>query len=264
MKTRTLLRCALSLSALVGVTSFINVAAAAADAKVDKAFEQKMDAYLDTDTGKEKIGKAFESYMQERQAKAQKDAARKEADALEQQFKNPIKIDIGKSPVRGPENAKITIIEFSDFQCPYCSRGRETMERVLKEYPNQVKVVFKHFPLPFHEHARPAAKAAWAAQQQGKFWEMHDELFGNQSKLTDEYFVEVAKKLGLDEERFKKDMASPAAEDQVKEDQSNGEKNGIQGTPGFFVNGVAVKGAYPFEHFKGIIDRWLAVGTKKA
>ena len=134
------------------------------------------------------------------------------------------------------------------------------MEAVAKQYPNDVKIVFKHFPLPFHNEAEPASRAAWAAQQQGKFWEYHEELFKNQDKLGSEYYVELAKSMKLDVEKFKKDMASEAAAKQIKTDMEIGQKNGIQGTPGFFVNGVAVKGAYPPEHFKGIIDRWLKDG----
>jgi protein-disulfide isomerase len=260
MKTKILFKIALA-----GLIATVSSNTVFADAKVDKAFQDKLDAYLNTDHGREKVGKAIETYMQERQVRARKEAEERETAAMENQFKNPVKIDLGKSPIKGANDAKVTIVEFSDFQCPYCTRGRETMEKVLKEYPTQVRVVFKHLPLAFHAQAKPAAKAAWAAQQQGKFWEMHDEFFLNQSKLGEEgYFVQVATKLGLDIERFKKDMESPAAEAQVKEDMEIAEKNGIQGTPGFFVNGVAVKGAYPFEHFKGIIDRWLNGGSKKA
>lgn len=224
----------------------------------DKEFEAKMKAYLESEAGRESIGQAMDSYVKERQMKAQKAQAEQEANQLESQFKNPVKIDVGKSPVKGPENAKVTIIEFSDFQCPYCSRGRDTMDQVLKAYPNDVKVVFKNLPLPFHNEAMPAAKAALAAGKQGKFFEYHDELFDNQQKLSEEFYLEAAKKLSLDVEKFKKDLQDPAIEAQIKEDMEVARKNGIQGTPGFFVNGVAVRGAYPLEHFKGLIDRWLA------
>ncbi len=223
----------------------------------DAKFDQQMEQYLATEKGKEQIGKTLEGYMQERQAKARKQAEDQANAELEKQFTNPVKIDIGNSPVKGPENAKITIIEFSDFQCPYCSRGKETMDQVLKAYPNDVKVAFKNLPLPFHAEALPAAKAALAAQKQGKFWEMHDKLFDNQQKLKSGYYEEAAKELGLDLEKFKKDMADPAIEKQINEDKEIAAKNDIQGTPGFFVNGVAVKGAYPVDHFKTIIDRWL-------
>lgn len=222
-----------------------------------KTFDQQMDAYLQSEKGKEQVGKALESYMQERQARARKQAEEQQQAELERQFKNPVKIEVGNSPVKGPANAKVTIVEFSDFQCPYCARGKETMEQVLKAYPNDVKLVFKNLPLAFHQQATPAAKAALAAGRQNKFWEMHDKLFENAQKLSPAFYEEAAKELGLDLAKFKKDMADPAIEKQIEEDKALAAKNDIQGTPGFFVNGVAVKGAYPLDHFKTIIDRHL-------
>ena len=109
-----------------------------------------------------------------------------------------------------------------------------------------------------HPEAEPAARAAWAAQKQNKFWEMNDELFGSQDKLGAAFYDEAAKKIGLNVEQFKKDMASPEAAAAVKADSELGDKLGVQGTPNFFVNGVAVRGAYPADHFKKIIDRHLA------
>jgi protein-disulfide isomerase len=236
----------------------IGLAAPTAQAEIsDQDFAKAIDKYLTTDSGMEKLGSSMERYFQKRQQEAMKKQEDQQKAELEDQFKNPVKIDISGSPVKGPADAKVTIVEFSDFQCPYCRRGYETMEQLAKAYPKDVKIVFKHFPLPFHNEAEPASKAAWAAQQQGKFWEYHEELFKNQDKLGAEYYVELAKSLKLDVDKFKKDMASEAAAKQIKVDTEIGQKNGIQGTPGFFVNGVAVKGAYPAEHFKGIIDRWL-------
>jgi len=230
----------------------------------EKDFSASIEKYLQSDAGVAKIGSALEKYFQKKQmeaAKQQEDQAKAD---IEEQFKNPVKMDIGKSPVKGPASAKVTIFEFSDFQCPYCKRGRDTMDEMLKAYPNDVKVVFKHFPLSFHKEAEPAARASWAAQQQGKFWEYHDILFNNQDKLGADYYLATARELKLDETKFKADMNSEAAAKQVKEDNDSGSKNGIQGTPGFFVNGVAVKGAYPPAHFKQIVDRWLNKGAAGA
>lgn len=230
----------------------------------EKDFSASMEKYLQSDAGLSKVGSAMEKYFQKKQQeamKAQEDQAKAD---LEEQFKNPVKVEIGKSPVKGPANAKVTIIEFSEFQCPYCKRGRDSMDEVLKAYPKDVKVVFKHYPLPFHKEAEPAAKAAWAAQQQGKFWEFHDIMFNKQDQLGMDLYLATAKELKLDEAKFKADMNSEAAAKQVKEDAEIGSKNGIQGTPGFFVNGVAVKGAYPASHFKTIIDRWLNQGAAGA
>jgi len=134
------------------------------------------------------------------------------------------------------------------------------MEKVMKNYKGKVKLAYKFFPLPFHNHAEPAARAAIAAKNQGKFWEMHDILFANQSKLGPDFFESTAKKLDLDMDKFKADMNSEQTKKIVQKDIALGRKNGIQGTPGFFVNGVAVKGAYPYDYFKTIIDRWLKQG----
>lgn len=230
----------------------------------EKDFSASFERYLQSDAGVAKIGAALERYFQKKQQEAMKEQEDQAQAEVENQFKNPVKMDIGKSPVKGPASAKITIIEFSDFQCPYCKRGRDTMDEVAKAYPKDVKIAFKHYPLPFHKEAEPAAKAAWAAQQQGKFWEFHDALFNNQDKLGQDFYLATAKELKLDEAKFKADMASEAAAKQVREDADLGSKNGIQGTPGFFVNGVAVKGAYPVSHFKTIIDRWLNQGAAGA
>ncbi len=223
----------------------------------DKQFEAALTKYIATDKGQQVLGKAVEEYFKKRQELARKEQEDKAAADLEAQYKNPVKIDITGSPVKGPANAKVTVVEFSDFQCPYCKRGKETMDELLKAYPNDVKLVFKNLPLPFHQQAMPAAKAALAAGKQGKFWEMHDALFNNQDKLADDFYKVKAKELGLDIAKFEKDFADPAIEKTIKDDAAVGGANGIQGTPGFFVGGVAVKGAYPIDYFKQIVERHL-------
>lgn len=238
-----MLACSISLSAHADIS--------------EKDFNAAMERYLKSDKGAEAIGSAMERHFQKKQQEAQKNQEDQAKAEMEKQFKNPVKIEVGKSPAQGPASARITIIEFSDFQCPFCKRGYKTMEEVQKMYPNDVKVVFKHFPLGFHPEAMPAAKATWAAQQQGKFWEFHNALFENQDKLGADFYKKTAADLKLDIAKFEKDMKSPEADAQIKADMDIAQKNGIQGTPGFFVNGVAVKGAYPAGHFKTIIDRWL-------
>lgn len=235
--------------------------AGTAFSQVDPQFSQSMEKYLASPEGQKALGKTVEDYFQKRQEEMIKERENKQKSEIEDQFKNPVKIEVGKSPVKGPANAKITLIEFSDFQCPYCKRGYDTVKQVMEAYPNDVKVAFKHLPLEFHKEAMPAAKASLAAAKQGKFWEFQSALFENQAKLSSAFYEETAKSLGLNLEQFKKDAASPEIEAQIKEDMELGAKNGIQGTPGFFVNGVAVKGAYPFEHFKMIIDRQLKAGA---
>lgn len=223
----------------------------------EQEFKKLMDSYLKTAEGKKLLGSTVETYFKTRQAEMRKEKQAQEKKALEEQFKNPVKVDVGTSPTKGPKDAAITIIEFSDFQCPYCSRANNTVEQVLKEYKGKVRVAFKNLPLPFHNEADPAARAALAAGKQGKFWEMHDALFENQRKLSTQFYMDKAKALGLNVDTFKKDMESADVKKQVKDDMDLARKHGIQGTPGFFVNGVAVKGAQPFPHFKMIIDRLL-------
>ncbi len=222
-----------------------------------KEFDAAMKKFLASEEGQTSLGSTVEAYFSKKQAEAKKNQAEKQQQQLEEQFKNPVKIAAGNSPSKGPKNARVTIIEFSDFQCPYCSRADKTIKEVLQAYPEDVRVVFKNLPLGFHKQAEPAARAALAAGEQGKFWEMHDALFENQRKLSEDLYMEQAKKLGLDMEKFTKDYNSEAIKKQVQEDAKLARKHGITGTPGFFVNGVAVRGAYPASHFKMIIDRWL-------
>ncbi len=188
------------------------------------------------------------------------------------------KIPLGKSFVMGNPNAPITIVEFSDFQCPFCSRGGSTAKKALEKYPNDVKIVFKHFPLAFHKEAPAASHAAIAAGNQGKFSEMHDLLFGAQKsfkgkgdKGMKDLAVGFANKLGLDVKKFEKDMASPATAKIVKDDMAVGGKLGVRGTPHFFINGERLSGAQPFPKFEEIIKKqigevktMLAAGTAKS
>jgi len=240
----------------IAVATSLSVAPALAEF-TDKQFEEAFLKFVATEKGQEAIGTSIQEYSKKIQEKGQKEQEERQKAELENQFKNPVKIEQGASPSKGPDSAKVTVIEFSDFQCPYCKRGKETVDELLKAYPNDVRVVFKHLPLAFHPHAMPAAKAATAAQKQGKFWEMHDALFNNQEKLSDEFYEAKAKELGLDVVKFKADFADPATEAQVKADMEIAQKHGIQGTPGFLVGGVAVRGAYPIDYFKTIVDRHL-------
>jgi protein-disulfide isomerase len=223
-------------------------------ADLDQAsFNKAMDSYLSDDKNIEKISLAIQTYFNKKREQEAKEANKAEEKRIEEQFKYPVKIEVGDSPFKGPKDAKVTIVEFSDFQCPYCSRGKDIMEEVLAAYPKDVRVVFKHFPI----RAMAAAKAAVAAQNQGKFWEMHDFLFENQSQLSDELYLEGAKKIGLNLETFKKDLADPKTEEIVNKDASLAKSLGVQGTPNFYINGVNLRGAYPLPEFKKIIDRWL-------
>ena len=226
-------------------------------------FNKLMDSYLESDENLEKVGTALEKFFRKKREEQQALAEQQEVQRMEEQFENPVKIDVAGSPVIGKENAPITVVEVSDFQCPFCKRGNQVMKDLLKEYPDDVKIVFKHLPLPFHQQAKPAAVAAIAAQQQGKFWEFHDELFENQESLTEAKFIEIATKLELDVDKFKKDMNNEAYEKQVADDMAVATQLGVRGTPGFFVNGVQVRGARPLPYFKELVDKWKERMAKK-
>lgn len=151
-------------------------------------------------------------------------------------------IPIGNSPVRGEKNAPVIITEFSDFQCPYCAQLEPTISDVLKAYPKEVKLVFKQYPLPFHPHARNATKASLAAFEQGKFWEMHDLIFANFTKLGEDKFKEFAAQLGLNMEKFNADYSSSKYDVQIQQDITLGNNVGVTGTPTLFINGKRQQG----------------------
>jgi len=161
-------------------------------------------------------------------------------------------------PARGSKAAPVTIVLFSDFQCPFCSKVGPTMKQVEQAYAGKVRIVWKHQPLSFHPKALPAAKAAEAARVQGKFWEMHDELFANQQALDEPAFAAAVKKLGLDEARFRKDAAATSTAARITEDQQQAGSVGATGTPTLFVNCRKSVGAKPFESLKPIIDEEIA------
>jgi protein-disulfide isomerase len=170
-------------------------------------------------------------------------------------------VNTAGSPSKGgPESAKVTVVEFSDFQCPFCSRVTPTLNEIEKAYGDQVRIVFKHLPLRMHTKAPAAHAAAEAAHRQGKFWEMHDKIFANQRELTEAKFAEYAAELELDVEKFKQDSASADVKKKVDSDAREAASLGVSGTPGFFINGRFLSGARPFDSFKTIIDEELKAG----
>jgi len=159
---------------------------------------------------------------------------------------------------KGPANASITIIEYSDFECPYCERAySDTVKKILANYGNQVRFVFKNFPLDFHEHAQKAAEASECAGAQGKFWEMHNMIFENQKNIAVENLKEYAQKISLNTSKFDTCLDSGATAEKIKRDIQEGISLGVTGTPVFFVNDVFVGGAYPYEYFDGLLKKML-------
>lgn len=167
-------------------------------------------------------------------------------------------LTVGDSPARGPKDAKVVIVEFSDYQCPFCSQTEPLVDGMLAAYPKDVKRVYKQFPLTsIHPNALPASKAALAAGKQDKFWEMHAKLFANQRELTADNFKKWAEELKLDVARFEKDLVDLESKKTIDADKAEAAAMGVTGTPGFFVNGRYLSGAKPFEEFATAINAEL-------
>ena len=173
------------------------------------------------------------------------------------------KVEVGSAPVRGGKEPKVTLIEFSEFQCPFCKRASGTLDELLKIYKDDLQIAFRHYPLPFHDNAMPAAIAAEAAKAQGKFWEMYDKLFANQQALGRADLEKYAGEIGLDVAKFKAAMDDPKTKAGVEADMKLANQFAVQGTPSFFINGRAFSGAYPLESFKMLMDEELKKADAK-
>lgn len=190
--------------------------------------------------------RGFLAESKQREAiQAEIQAVRKEA-GLKVDLPAPVEVratfSLEGRPMKGKPDAKVTMVEFSDFECPYCSKATPQVEAILKAYPNDVKVYFLHYPLSFHKSAMPAAIATECAFQQGKFWELHDKLFASQSALKPDGMAEFAKAVGLDMAKYNTCVADPKTTAMVKKDMEQAEAAGVQGTPSFFINGVQYPG----------------------
>jgi len=163
-----------------------------------------------------------------------------------------------EGPARGPKDAPVTIVEFSDFECPYCGAAHDTVEQVMSTYAGKVRLVYRQFPLSFHPHAAKAAEASLCAADQGKFWEYHDVLFKNQKKLDPTDLKAHATEVGIDSQKFGQCLDSGDKKKAVDADQQAGLQAGVGGTPAFFINGIFLNGAQPIDEFKKIIDGELA------
>jgi protein-disulfide isomerase len=169
------------------------------------------------------------------------------------------RIDTAAGHPDGPKDAPIELIEFSDYQCPFCGRSQETVGKVLSTYQGKIHHVFMDFPLSaIHPFAKPAAVASHCAEEQNKFQKYHDTLFARQKELSNDNFKKWAGELGLDTAPFEQCLGSQKFDDRIQRSLAAGEVVGITGTPGFFVNGIAIKGAQPFEVFQRTIDDELA------
>jgi protein-disulfide isomerase len=212
----------------------------------DKDFEAKV---LDVIRRNPKaILESVQAYNREQERQIQEARAK----VLEQLTTNSRQLIAG-SPVQGAQDAKIVLMEFSDFQCPFCARANSTVKEFMARNGNSVLLTYKHLPLvQIHPQALPASLASWAAHQQGKFWEYHDALFAQQGSLGEELFIKIANDLQLDISKFNKDRQSAQAKQAIDTDMRLAQDLGVNGTPAFFMNGVAFSGAVPLADMESV------------
>ena len=172
-------------------------------------------------------------------------------------LEDPVAIPTAGSPVRGPAGARLTLVEFSDFQCPYCWIAVAKLNAVLNAYPGKIKLIFKEYPLDTHSQAALAAAAAIAAHRQGKFWLMHDELFAHRRELSRPSILALARTAGFDMKRFEADLDSPETKKAVARDVEDGDRAGVEGTPSVFINGRKYNGALDLPAIRTVIDEEL-------
>jgi protein-disulfide isomerase len=172
-------------------------------------------------------------------------------------LEDPVKIPVAGAPVRGPEDARITLVEFSDFECPYCSAAVKQVDLVMAAYPKDIKLIYKQFPLSMHPHAELAAEASLAARDQGKFWEMYEILFKNYRRLSSDTILAMAKEIGLDMDKFKADLVSGKYKAIVEKDMADGDAAGVYGTPAFYIDGKQYNGQLSLAALKPILTAEL-------
>jgi protein-disulfide isomerase len=229
------------------------------DADVDKFYEENK---AQIPRPKDQIAPQIKQYLQQQH---QTEARDKFYGALEAKYKaeyliEPIRVEVASSgfPARGgPATAPVTIVEFSDFQCPFCSRLVPTIEQVMSKYGDKVRLVFRQFPLPMHQNAAKAAEAALCANEQGKFWEMHDTMFKDQGSLAVDALKTKAAGLGLNAQAFNSCLDSGKEAEAVKTDTKAGQAAGVNGTPAMFVNGRFISGVVPASQLSQVIDEEL-------
>jgi len=179
-------------------------------------------------------------------------------------LEDPIVIPVNGAPAIGPSNAQITLVEFSDFQCPYCAQAFRALKEVLNAYPEDVRLIFKQFPLDTHSQAALAAAAGLAANKQGKFWEMHDRMFQHRTDLSRRTLLALAGEIGLDMRRFQADLDSPELHRAVNRDLQDGLEAGVQGTPTLFIDGRHYNGPIDLRALKPVLDEELKHPAKAA
>jgi len=166
-------------------------------------------------------------------------------------------VEVKGNPSLGPSNAKITVIEFSDFECPYCQRSQNITKNLRAKYKDQIKWVFRDFPLSFHQNAMFAHIAANCVGKQGKYWDIFDKLFQNTGSLNREKVLQLVSDMNIDMKKFEECTKDPEVEREVHSDIADGQEVGVNGTPAFFINGIMIEGAQPITSFEKIIEQEL-------
>jgi protein-disulfide isomerase len=167
----------------------------------------------------------------------------------------PVRVDVSGSPAQGPQDAKVTMVEFVDFECPFCGRyARDTLPQLRRDYGDRIRYVSRQFPLDIHQHAAAAARTAVCADEQGRYWDLHDMLFTHQEDLTKGALAGYARELGLDMDDYATCVRAPATQARVERDLADGRRYGVTGTPAFFINGRLISGAQPYAAFKAQLD----------
>jgi protein-disulfide isomerase len=183
-------------------------------------------------------------------------------DAGEPNFLGPdqrVTVDLGDAPTRGPADAPVVIVEFGDFQCPYCGEMEPVIERLLSDYDGKILFAFKQFPISYHSHAQLAAEASLAANAQGQFWPFHDALYAHQDALARADLEGYATDLGLDLDLFRAALDDHTYTAAIADDINQGVSLGVGGTPAFFVNGRAAFGAMSYDAMKRVVDEELTM-----
>jgi protein-disulfide isomerase len=214
---------------------------------------------------REQAGPQIEKYMRDRDTGVRREAFRRELfdKAGVKLALEPPRVEVAvpaNAPALGPASAPVTIVAFTDYQCPYCHRAQVTMDQVLEKYSGRVRLVHRDFPLDGHPQAFPAARAAWCAGEQGKFWEYYRSLMTVPGDMSETDLAGRAGGLKLDPGAFKTCVASDKHDATIKEGLDAGTRLGVTGTPGYFINGRMVTGAQPFEQFQQVIDAELSRG----
>ena len=244
-------------------------AAAVTDADVNKFYDDNK-AQIPPNVTKEQVVPRIKQYLEQQRQNEARTAfyasleSKYKADYMMEPMRVPVDAATYTAPVQGPASAPITIVEFSDFQCPFCSRLIPTLDQVKKKYGDKVRIVFRQFPLPMHQNAQKAAEAGLCANDQGKFWEMHDAMFADQQGLAVDALKAKATKIGLKADQFNACLDSGKHADEVKKDLAAGSAAGVNGTPAMFVNGRFISGAVPLDEITKVIDEELKRTGEKA